>query len=76
MMKKAALEEVTAGNAVCINNLERSISEHENNTLIAADTIRNLQNVFFALQESHVSLVTSYPLYITMESNFYGFSSS
>jgi hypothetical protein len=76
MMKKAALEEVTAENAVCINNLERSISEHENNTLIAADTIRNLQNVFFALQESHVSVVTSYLLYITMESNFYGFSSS
>lgn len=54
MKEKSALEELKASNATYIDKLQQALSEKEKQALSAQDTIRNLQNVFFALQDSNV----------------------
>eukprot|EP01036_Dinobryon_divergens_P028550 gene28550-37508_t len=57
MKEKSALEELKANNATYIDKLQRSLFEQEKHAAQAADTIRNLQNVFFALQDANASTI-------------------
>lgn len=63
MKEKSALEELKASNATHIDKLQQSLIEHGKQAVQSADTIKNLQNVFFALQDENVR-VFSQLLYI------------